>query len=460
MGNILIIEDDKGARLALSRAIEKWGYDVLQAGNGLEGLKKLKSKAVDLVLCDIQLPGINGLEVLERIQKEHPNVLVVMMTAFGSVEKAVKAVKLGAIDFLEKPLDLSIVKKIIPTSLQTKNIQKDRKKLLSEIKRTNFFEGMIGSGEKMQEVFETIIKIAPSRATVLITGETGTGKELVARALHRLSSRTGSLVTVNLTAFPDTLIEDELFGHDKGAHSTAFNDRDGRLAEADGGTFFLDELGEIPLNMQVKLLRVIEEREFQRLGANKTHKVDIRFIAATHVNLEKKVAEGKFREDLYYRLKVLKIELPPLREHREDIPSLVNHFIRRHSEENNKEIESISEEALNLLSSYDWPGNIRELERAIESAIVMCEGNILEPEHFSKEIQNTKIKGDVVTIQVGSSSLKEVEKELIRCTFLKTGGNKTKTAKILGIGIRTLYRKIDEYDLPYKNEKKNDEGSD
>lgn len=457
MSNILIIEDDKGARLALSRAIEKWGYKVLQAGNGQEGLKKLKSKDVDLVLCDIQLPGINGIEVLERIQKEHPQVLVVMMTAFGSVEKAVKAVKLGAIDFLEKPLDLSILKKIIPASLQTKNIQEDRQKLLSEVKRTNFFEGMIGCGEKMHEVFETIIKIAPSRATVLITGETGTGKELVARALHRLSNRNGNLVTVNLTAFPDTLIEDELFGHDKGAHSTAFEDRDGRLAEADGGTFFLDELGEIPLNIQVKLLRVIEQREFQRLGANKTHKVDIRFIAATHVNLEEKVRKGQFREDLYYRLKVLQIELPPLREHREDIPHLVQHFIRYHSEENNKKVDNISEEALNLLSSYDWPGNIRELERAVESAIVMCEGDTLEAEHFSKEIQNTKIKGDVVTIQVGSSSLKEVEKELIRCTLIKTGGNKTKTAKILGIGIRTLYRKIDEYDLPYKNEKKSDE---
>ena len=452
MGNILIIEDDKGARLALCKAIEKWGHSVLQAKNGQEGIKLAKSEDIDLILCDIQLPGISGLEVLERIQKNRPNIAVVMMTAFGSVEKAVKALKLGAVEFLEKPLELPIVKKVIFSCLETNN--KDKERLITEVKRTHFFEGMIGCGEKMHEVFETIIKVAPSRATVLITGETGTGKELVARALHRLSRRSGEFVAVNLTAFPDTMIEDELFGHVKGSFSTALNDRDGRLSEADGGTFFLDELGEIPPNIQVKLLRTIEQREFQRIGENKSHKVDLRFIAATHVNLEKKVAEGKFREDLYYRLKVLHLKLPPLREHREDIPLLVQHFVNKYSEENQKIIKEVPEETLSLLSSYEWPGNIRELEQAVHSAVVMCDGDILLPRYFSREIQSTDIKGDMITFQIGSSSLKDVERELIRCTLMKTNGNKTKTAKILGIGIRTLYRKIDEYDLPYKNDKK------
>ena len=455
MSNILIIEDDKGARAALSKAIEKWGYQVLQAKNGQEGIKIAKSEDVDLILCDIQLPGISGLEVLERVQKESPHTSVVMMTAFGSVEKAVKALKLGAVEFLEKPLELSIVKKVVISCLKGNN--KDKEKLITEVKRTHFFEGMIGCGEKMHEVFETIIKVAPSRATVLITGETGTGKELVARALHRLSNRAGSFVAVNLTAFPDTMIEDELFGHVKGAFSTALNDRDGRLSEADGGTFFLDELGEIPPNIQVKLLRTIEQREFQRIGENKSQKVDLRFVAATHVNLEEKVAEGKFREDLYYRLKVLHLKLPALREHREDIPLLVQHFVNKYGEENQKIINEIPEETLSLLSSYDWPGNIRELEQTVHSAVVMCDGDVLLPKYFSREIQSTDIKGDVITFQVGSSSLKDVERELIRCTLIKTNGNKTKTAKILGIGIRTLYRKIDEYDLPYKNDKKSKE---
>lgn len=455
MKSVLIIEDDKGARLALSKAITKWGYNVLQAKNGQDGVKIAKNENVDLILCDIQLPGINGLEVLEQIQKMNSNISIVMMTAFGSIEKAVKALKLGAIEFMEKPLELSIVKKIITSCLEQGSSKKDKDKLIAEAKRSHFFEGMIGCGERMHEVFETIIKVAPSRATVLITGETGTGKELVARALHKLSNRSGSFVAVNLTAFPDTMIEDELFGHIKGAFSTALNDRDGRLSEADGGTFFLDELGEIPASTQVKLLRTIEEREYQRLGENKSHKVDLRFIGATHVNLEKKVADGIFREDLYYRLKVLHINIPPLREHREDIPTLVEHFIAKYSKENEKTITEISDDALSLLSSYDWPGNIRELQRAIESAIIMSDGTILESRCFSKEIQSTDIKGDVITVQVGTSSLKDVERQLIHCTLIKTDGNKTKTAKILGIGIRTLYRKIDEYDLPYKNEKKN-----
>ena len=444
--NILIIEDDHGARTALSKALEKAGYKVLQAGSGEQGVQLVTSEEVHLALCDIKLPGMDGLETLAQIKKEKPQLNVVMMTAFGTIEKAVKAIKMGAVDFLEKPLNLDMIRSTVEAALKIiPQDNEDRESWIKEFKANNMFEGMIGCSRVMHEIFETIIKVAPSRTTVLITGETGTGKELVARAMHNNSHRQGPLITVNLAAIPDTLIESELFGHVKGAHSTAFRDRKGRMAEADGGTLFLDEVGDIPEHIQIKLLRVIENRTFERLGENVSNKIDVRFLAATNVNLEEAIVAGKFRQDLYYRLKVLKIALPPLREHREDIPLLAHAFLKRFSEENNRRVTKISQEAMDALWAYHWPGNIRELERVIESSVIMSEGDTLLPAQLATDTKKTA-NSDVIPISVGTP-LSDVEKEMIRHTLAHVGGNKTKAAEMLGIGTRTLYRKIEEYGL-------------
>ena len=374
--------------MALARALEKMDYKVIQAENGEKGVKIVDSEEIHLVLCDIKLPGMNGMEVLEYIKQSHPHIIVVMMTAFGSIEKAVKAIKLGAMDFLEKPLDLEIVRNLVNSALKPSASPLNRKILLEETRQATIFQGMVGTGPSMHDIFDTIIKVAPSRATVLITGETGTGKELVARALHNLSHRDGPFVAVNLSSLTDTLIESELFGYVKGAHSTAFKDRKGRLGESDKGTFFMDEVGDIPKQIQVKLLRVIEQRTFERLGENIPNKIDTRFIAATHVNMEEAVAEGRFRQDLYYRLKVIEINLPPLRERREDIPLLVQTYINRYSEENAIAPPKISQDTMDLLYNFEWPGNVRELERAIERAVILSEGEEeLIPRHFSDEIR-------------------------------------------------------------------------
>ena len=446
--NILIIEDDQGARTALSRALTKMEYNVHLANNGERGIEIVDKENIHMALCDIKLPGIDGLEVLAKIKELKPEVVVVMMTAFGSIEKAVRAIKLGAMDFIEKPLDLEVIRQTIESALKLPRYLQNREALISEFKEKKCFAGMIASNRLMFEIFETIIKVAPARTTVFISGETGTGKELVARAIHKYSNREGPFVPVNFSAVTDTLFESELFGYVKGAHSTAFQDRKGRLEEADRGTLFIDEVGDIPESVQTKLLRCIENRTFERLGENISQKVDVRFIAATNVDMEAAVAAGKFREDLYYRLKVLKIELPPLREHPDDIPLLSQSFIERFSEENSRPVRKISKEAMDLLLKYHWPGNIRELENKIEQAVIMAEDDILLPGHFPAEIQKAQLgdESDILQIRIGTS-VKDVEKELIRKTLAKVGGNKTKAAEVLGIGTRTLYRKIEEYGL-------------
>ncbi len=447
MNNILIIEDEKGARLALAKALEKAGHKIFQTESGEKGIEIIHNENIDIVLCDIKLPGQDGLEVLKQIHEHHSSIEVIMMTAFGTVEKAVRAIKLGALDFLEKPLEIDVVRKLIDSLVKTRPKRAHQQDLLSKAKENKYFEGMIGTGPAMQEVFETIVRVASSRATVLIRGETGTGKELVAKAIHKLSNREGAFMAVNLTALNENLYESELFGHVKGAFTNAHAPRKGRILEADKGTFFMDELGEIPKSLQVKLLRVIEQKIVERVGENIPQRVDLRFVAATHVDLEQAVKEGEFREDLYYRLKVIEIHLPPLREHKEDIPELVNLFIERYSKENARQIKGVSQEALDLLYNHDWPGNVRELERSVEGAVVIAQdGEILQPEHFDKKIQEAEEKGNTITIQAGTP-MKEIEKKVIIKTLAQTNGNKTKTAELLGIGTRTLYRKIEEYGL-------------
>lgn len=449
--NILVVEDDQSARVALSKLLSRMGYQLFQAGTGEKAIEIISKEVIHLVLCDIQLPGMDGLEVLAKIKQISSSTVVVMMTAFGSVEKAVKALKLGAMDFIEKPLELDVLKQIVSTALSLPEHIKNRESLLKEIQEKKSFANMIGASHSMQEVFATIVKVAPARTTILITGETGTGKELIASAIHQYSNRQGNFVAVNLSAVTDTLFESEFFGYVKGAHSTAFHDRKGRLEEADKGTLFIDEVGDLPEHAQVKLLRCLETKTFERLGESITHKVDVRFVAATNVNLEEAVANGKFREDLYYRLKVLEIHLPPLRERVEDIPLLVYYFMEKFSKENNLSVTKISKEAMDQLLRYHWPGNIRELENKVEQAVVMADGDTLYPHHFSSEIQKTSnlmpnSNEDIIQLEVGST-LRDMEKELISRTLNKLSGNKTKAAEMLGIGTRTLYRKIEEYGI-------------
>ncbi len=450
--NILIIEDDQNARTALSKVLARTGYYIFVAGSGEKGLEIVEKENVHLVLCDIKLPGMDGLEVLEKIKQHKKEIVVVMMTAFGSIEKAVKAIKMGAMDFIEKPLDLEIIRETVACALKLPDYLKNRDSLMQEAKEKKGFAEMVGASKPIQDIFSTIIKVAPARTTVLITGETGTGKELVARAIHQYSNRSGAFVAVNLSAVTDTLFESELFGYVKGAHSTAFQDRKGRLEEANKGTLFIDEVGDIPETVQVKLLRCIENRTFERLGENSTHKVDVRFVAATNINMEEMVASGKFRQDLYYRLKVLEVHLPPLRERLDDIPLLAQSFLQKFSIENNRPVCNISKDAMDYLLRYPWPGNIRELENKIEQAVVMAEGDTLLPSHFSPEIQKNQIQasGDIIQVEVGTS-LRDMEREMIQRTLVKVGGNKTKAAEILRIGTRTLYRKIEEYGLDKKD---------
>lgn len=447
--NILIVEDDQSARIALSKILNKPGFNILQAPTGEKAIELADKETIHLAFCDIKLPGMDGIEVLTKLKSMQASAVVVMMTAHGSIELAVKAIKIGAMDFLEKPIsDLSLLRQMAESAFKLPEHLKNREALIQEAQNQKRFAGMIGMSRAMQDIFATIIKVAPARTTVLITGETGTGKELAARAIHEYSNREGQFVPVNFSAVTDTLFESELFGYVKGAHSTAFQNRKGRLEEANQGTLFIDEVGDIPENLQTKLLRCIETRTFERLGENTSQKVDIRFVAATNVNLEQAVADRKFREDLYYRLKVFRIHLPPLREHLEDIPLLVQYYLQVLSKENQRSLCHISKEALDLLMTYAWPGNIRELRSKLEQAMIMCDSDTLLPQHFSEEIHKAQLSesGDVIQLKIGSS-LQDAEKELIQRTLAKVAGNKTKAAEILGIGTRTLYRKIDEYKL-------------
>ncbi|MBI4617093.1 MAG: sigma-54-dependent Fis family transcriptional regulator [Planctomycetes bacterium] len=445
--SVLVVEDDRSARSALVKALSRGGIRVLEAETGEKALAVLAGeKGIALVLLDVILPGIDGLETLERIRRSNADVAVIVMTAFGTVEKAVRAMKLGASDFLEKPLDLSEVRRAVEAALGGKvELGEARRKLMAWVEEGDRFDGIIGRSSTLKRVFETIVQVAGSRATVLVTGETGTGKELVAESIHAHSARREKpLVKVNCASLTPTLIESELFGHEKGAFTGAARRREGRFEIASGGTLFLDEVSEIPPEIQVKLLRVLQEREFERVGGNETVRVDIRLICATNKDLEKEVAAGKFREDLFYRINVVPIHLPPLRNRREDLPLLMAHFVEKYSRANDRQVAGVSPEAMELLDRYDWPGNIRELENCLEQAVVLCRNDRITPELLPLKIRQSQGARDVVEFPVGTD-LRSVEKEMILQTLAYVDGNKTKAAKILGIGTRTLYRKLEEY---------------
>lgn len=444
---VLVADDERGTREGLERALRD-RYEVWLAEDGQKALQMLEAQPADVLITDLKMPGLDGMTLLKRAMALQKPPVCIVMTAYGSIESAVEAMQAGAYHYLTKPnINLDELELVIQRALSARQVEAENIKLRQQLDRKFGLENIIGESPAMQQVFDVIQQLAPTRATALIVGETGTGKELVAHAIHNLSPRkNGPFIAVHAAALPSSLLESELFGHEKGAFTGAVERRIGRFELADGGTLFLDEVGELEPQIQVKLLRVLEERAFERIGGQKTIEVDVRLIAATNKDLKKLVAEGKFRDDLYYRLSVVTIRLPPLRERREDIPLLVSAFLRQCSEENNKNVTEITPEAINVLMAYDWPGNVRELRNTIEQMVVLARSPRLTLRDVPPMIRDG---ADLTKISVVRSGMtvEEAEKALIVQALKETGGNRTKAAEKIGMSRRTLHRKLKRYGL-------------
>ena len=441
---VLIIDDEKNIREGLGVALELEDYTVALASDGKEGLERIQKGDIDLVITDLRMPKISGEQVLAKITAENPGIPVIVLTGHGSIDSAVDAMRNGAYDFLTKPLNLDQLILIVKRALQGRELALKHKELQEELNSRKSFESIIGKSAEMQRIFETVRKAAGSKASVLITGESGVGKELIANALHNLSPRReNSMIKVHCAALSESLLESELFGHEKGAFTGAVARKRGRFELAHGGTIFLDEIGEIDQNVQIKILRVLQDKRFERVGGEETVEVDVRLITATNRDLEKEVAEGRFREDLYYRLNVVHIHVPPLRERRDDIPLLITAFLQEFAQENGKNIEGIDARARAALYKFDWPGNIRQLRNCLESAVVMCSGSIIKLEDLPPTIAGSG-EADSIAVPAGIT-MAEAEKIIILQNLAINKGNKSKTADILGIGRKTLHRKLDEY---------------
>ena len=446
---ILVVDDEESIRMMLRAVLEEEGYEIIEAADGPEAVKAVEQDPLDLILLDIRMTTMDGIETLTEIRKISPFVPVLMMTAYATVKTAVEALKAGAFEYLAKPLDIEELKILVPKALEYYRLREENLTLKERLGSRFDFSRIIGKSRKMKELFDFLAQVAPSEATVLILGESGTGKELVANAIHHNSPRTQQpFVKVACAALPETLLESELFGHEKGAFTGAIARREGRFQAAHRGTIFLDEVGEMSPAIQTKLLRVLQEREFEPVGSSRTAKVEVRVIAATNKDLGKEIKEGRFREDLFYRLNVIPIQLPPLRERKEDIPGLANHFLSLYREKNKKDIKEISPKALDLLIRYDWPGNIRELENCLERAVIVARGELIAPVDLPPSIQSLPPgKGDAeIPFPVGLS-LQEAEKALILKTLEDAAGNRSRAAEILGINRRTLQMKLKEYGM-------------
>lgn len=443
---VLIVEDDSLVQAFLKESLQRLNLRIDTASSGEEALEKISSQIFDLVLSDIRMPTVSGMDVLRKVRETAPETKVVMMTAYGTVENAVEAMRLGAFDYVMKPFSADEIELVIKKALDFQILLEENRRLRRELAGRYQFENIVGKSPGMQKVFEQIQVVADTKATVLITGDTGTGKELVASAIHYNSNRKEfPFVKINCAAIPEGLIEAELFGFEKGAFTGAIKKSTGRFELAHGGTLLLDEISEISPNLQGKLLRVLQEKEFERLGSGESIQVDVRIVATTNKNLAAETRKGNFREDLFYRLNVFPIHLPLLKERKEDIPALVEHFIKRYSAENNKSISGVSEEVLELFLEYSWPGNVRELENYIERAVVVAKNKILSPPEFPKELSlPTETREE--ELQVGRS-LAEIEKNLILKTLSSYNNNQTKAADILGISTKTLRNKLKEYGL-------------
>ncbi len=438
---VLIVDDELIMRESLAGWLERDGHDIEKASSGEEALEKIKDTSFDILLVDIKMEGISGLEVLKYVKENDPDAAVIMITAYGSISTAIEAIKAGAYDYLLKPFDPEELGVLIEKIIEHQARVRENLFLREDYKQRTRFESMIGQSQPMHEIFDLIQDIAPVNSTVLITGETGTGKGLAAKAIHTNSPRCeGPFVVVNCGAIPEHLMESELFGHQKGAFTDAKETKKGRLELAHGGTLFLDEIGEINMRMQIDLLRVLEDRVFYRVGGTQSIKVDFRIIAATNRDLEDAVKDRIFREDLYYRLNVISFQMPPLRERKDDIPLLTDHFLRRFSQETNKPIDKISREAMDEMMIYEWPGNVRELENAIERGVVVGKARSIQPEDLpifhSDHVPSSNER-----------SLKEIQKVHIIQTLEDTNWNVSKTSKILGIDRSTLYSKIKQFNI-------------
>jgi len=449
---VLVVDDDSLMKDFLKEALGRSDYSVDLASTGEEALEKIKDKDYDIILSDIRMPTMGGMELLKATKEYLPDAEVIMMTAYGTVENAVEAMKLGAFDYVMKPFSADAIEMKLKRAFEQMRLKKENKNLHQALENTYSFGNIVGKSPQMQKIFESVKAVADSKATVLITGESGTGKELIATAIHYNSSRKdGPFVKVNCAALPEGLVETQLFGHERGAFTGAIRKSRGRFELADGGTLLLDEVSEISPGLQAKLLRVLQEREFERLGSEETIQVDVRIISTSNQNLKERMEKGKFREDLFYRLNVIPIHIAPLRERKEDIPVLVEHFLNKYNLENERSIEEISQKVYEMFMEYYWPGNVRELENCIERAVVTSKGKVLTLRDLPKEIAFGKADFASETIGVGCS-IHEAEKKLILKTLELEAGNRTKAAEILGISTRTLRSKLQEYGLKEESE--------
>lgn len=443
---ILIIDDEKNICEGLAANFELEEYNVKTAASGEEGLKLIERGDIDLVITDLRMNGISGEEVLRKVTAETPGIPVIILTGHGSIDSAVDAMRHGAYDFLTKPLNLDQLDMIVKRALESREMSLQHQQLKKEIEGENVLSGMIGKSQAMLKIMETIKKAASSKANVLITGESGVGKEVVARAIHELSPRKNkTMINVHCAALSETLLESELFGHEKGAFTGADHLQKGRFELAHGSTIFLDEIGEINQNVQIKILRVLAERKFERVGGEQTIDVDVRVIAATNRNLEEEIKKGNFREDLYFRLNVIHIHVPPLRERKDDLPLLMASFLEEFNRENSRSIKGVDSRAKSAMFKYDWPGNIRELRNCMESAVVMCSGDEIGLDDLPPSISRSAGTESIV-IPLGIT-LDEADKVIVQQNLAANRNNKSKTAEILGIGRKTLQRKIVDWGI-------------
>ncbi|HLB25741.1 MAG TPA: sigma-54 dependent transcriptional regulator [Nitrospirota bacterium] len=449
---ILVVDDEPGMRSLLSKVLIKGGYFVNAFEAGEEALQTLSEEEYDLAILDIEMPGMNGIELLKRIKQKDPSLSVVMITAYGSLQSAVEAMRQGAYDYLSKPFEMEEIKLVVEKALERERLIKENRELHRELEEQYRFTGIIGRSPKMEEVYELVSRVAGTNASVLIQGESGTGKELVARSIHYNSRRKGKpLVILNCAALAEGVLESELFGHEKGAFTGAIKKKAGRFELAHEGTLFLDEIGEIPVTTQLKLLRVLQEHEFERVGGEKTIKVDVRIIAATNKDLMAMVREGRFREDLYYRLNVVTINIPPLRERRDDVAELAQFFLKKFSAETGKHIAAIDPVAMEMLSRYDWPGNVRELENIIERAVVLEKGDTVTPASLPLTLRFEEEGHGEARLTAGTGTLTDVLEDLERQLIVKAlkdcGGSQTAAAASLGLKRSTLRYKLEKYGL-------------
>ncbi len=444
--NILIVDDESTIRDTLSLILKEEGYETQTAANGLEALNKIKELNFDLVITDLKMPKVDGLELMEKLKEISPKTSVIVITAYATLESAIQALRLGAYDYIIKPLDFDDVILRIKRLMEHRELEQENEFLRQEVQEKFSFSNIIGESPQMKEVFRLIEKVAATKGNVLITGKSGTGKELVARAIHYNSPRKNKrFVAINCGAIVSNLMESELFGHKKGAFTGAVRDKEGLFKVADEGTLFLDEVGEIPLHLQVKLLRAIETGEIMPVGGTIPIKVDVRIIAATNRDLEKEVENGNFREDLFYRLNVVEIKLPALSERKEDIPLLVEHFIKKYNRELNRQVKGVDDETLKILMNYEWKGGIRELENVIERALILCESDIIRKEDLPPNLMRIEPAPDMPIKLKEAVSM--FERQHIAKILKATLGDKEKAAKVLGISLSSLYRKIDELEV-------------